>query len=34
VVWEPFLLAVGAGLLISAGIYFIFVWPSREPPDE
>lgn len=34
VVWEPFALALGAGLLISVGIYFIFVWPGREPEDD
>lgn len=35
-VWEPFALAVFFGLIVSAGIYFIFVWPRIEPedPDE
>ena len=32
-VWEPFALALLFGLLISGGIYFIFVWPRIEPPD-
>jgi hypothetical protein len=36
VVWEPFALALLFGLIISGGIYFIFVWPRIEPedPDE
>lgn len=35
-VWEPFALALLFGLIISGGIYFIFVWPRIEPedPDE
>ncbi len=33
-VWGPFILAVVFGILISAMIYFIFLWPSREPDDE
>ena len=33
-IWEPFALAVVFGVTISAGIYFIFMWPSREPPDD
>jgi hypothetical protein len=32
--WEPIALALGLGLLISAGIYFIFFWPAREPSDD
>jgi len=34
VIWAPFILAVVFGLLISATIYFIFVWPRREPDDD
>jgi len=34
VIWEPFILALVFGLAISATIYFIFVWPRREPEDE
>ena len=33
-VWGPFVLAGILGLLISAMIYFIFFWPSREPDDD
>lgn len=33
-IWEPFVLAVVFGLVVSAGIYFIFLWPQREPSDE
>lgn len=29
----PFLLAAFFGLLISALLYFVFMWPSREPPE-
>lgn len=30
-IWEPFALAILFGLIISGGIYFIFVWPRIEP---
>lgn len=33
-IWEPFALAIFFGLLVSAGLYFIFLWPGREPDDE
>lgn len=33
-VWEPFALAVLFGLLISAGIYFIVMWPQVAPDDD
>lgn len=33
-VWEPFALAVMMGLLVSAAIYFIVMWPQVEPDDE
>ena len=35
-IWEPFALALLFGLVISAAITFIFVWPHFEPedPDE
>lgn len=33
-VWEPFALAVLFGLLISAGIYFIIMWPQVAPDDD
>jgi hypothetical protein len=29
----PFLLAAFFGLLISALLYFVLIWPSREPPE-
>ncbi len=32
-VWEPFALAVVMGLLVSAAIYFIVMWPQVEPLD-
>jgi hypothetical protein len=32
--WSPYMLAVVFGLGVSALIYFVFVWPSREPPDD
>lgn len=30
-IWEPFLLAVVLGLIVSAGLYFAYLWPSVEP---
>lgn len=33
-VWEPFALAVVFGLVVSAGLYFIVMWPQIEPDDE
>ena len=33
-VWEPYAIAVFAGLLTSAALYFALVWPQREPPDD
>ena len=33
-VWEPFALAVLFGLLISAGIYFVVMWPLVAPDDD
>jgi hypothetical protein len=29
----PFLLAAFFGLLISALLHFVLIWPAREPPD-
>jgi hypothetical protein len=34
VIWEPFLLALVLGLIVSAGLYFAYLWPSVEPPEE
>ena len=33
-VWEPFALALLFGLLISAGIYFVVMWPQVAPDDD
>jgi hypothetical protein len=33
-VWEPFALAVLFGLLISGGLYFVFLWPQVAPDDD
>jgi hypothetical protein len=30
----PYLLALIIGLLVSATIYFVWVWPQREPEDD
>jgi hypothetical protein len=32
-VWEPFVIALVFGLLVSAALYFVLLWPGREPPD-
>jgi len=34
VIWEPYALAIAFGLVISLGIYFIFVWPKDEPDND
>jgi hypothetical protein len=34
VIWGPFLLAVALGLIVSAGLYFAYLWPQVEPPDD
>jgi hypothetical protein len=31
VIWEPFVLALVLGLIVSAGLYFAYMWPSVEP---
>lgn len=33
-IWEPFVLALVLGLVVSAGIYFAYLWPSVEPLDD
>ena len=33
-IWEPFVLALVLGLVVSAGLYFAYLWPSIEPLDE
>ena len=30
----PILIALVFGALISLGLYFVFFWPAREPPEE
>lgn len=34
VVWEPFALAIVFGLLVSAAIYFIVMWPQVAPDED
>jgi len=34
VIWGPFLLAVALGLIVSAGLYFAYLWPHVEPEDD
>jgi len=33
VIWEPFVLALFLGLIVSAGLYYAYLWPSVEPLD-
>ncbi len=33
-IWEPFVLALVLGLVVSAGLYFAYLWPSVDPIDE
>lgn len=33
-IWEPFVLALALGLIVSAGLYFAYLWPSVEPIDD
>ena len=34
VIWGPFLLALALGLIVSAGLYFAYLWPAVEPEPE
>jgi len=34
VIWEPFILALVLGIIVSAGLYFAYLWPSVEPIDD
>jgi len=34
VIWEPFVLALVLGLIVSAGLYFAYLWPAVEPVEE
>jgi hypothetical protein len=31
VIWEPFVLALVLGLIVSAGLYAAYLWPVIEP---
>ena len=33
-IWEPFILALVLGIIVSAGLYFAYLWPSVEPVDD
>ena len=33
-IWEPFVLALVLGIVVSAGLYFAYLWPSVEPLDD
>ena len=33
-IWGPFLLAVALGGLVSAALFFAYLWPQREPAEE
>jgi hypothetical protein len=33
VIWEPFVLALVLGLVVSGGLYYAYLWPSVEPLD-
>lgn len=32
--WAPMALAIGFGLIVSAGIYFTMMWPEVEPVED
>lgn len=32
-IWEPFILALALGMIVSTGLYFAYLWPSIEPPS-
>jgi len=32
-VWEPLIIALVLGLVVSGALWFALVWPRREPPD-
>jgi hypothetical protein len=34
VIWEPFVLALVLGIIVSAGLYFAYLWPAVEPLDD
>jgi hypothetical protein len=34
VIWGPFVLALVLGLVVSAGLYFAYLWPSVTPDED
>lgn len=34
VIWGPFVLALALGLVVSAGLYFAYLWPQVEPDED
>ncbi len=32
-IWAPFVLALVLGLVVSAGLYFAYLWPQVEPEE-
>ena len=34
VIWAPFALALFVGLLVSALLHFVLIWPKQEPEDD
>ncbi|CAN5906402.1 hypothetical protein BH11MYX2_BH11MYX2_36260 [soil metagenome] len=32
-IWAPFILALFLGLVVSAGLYFAYLWPGVEPEE-
>lgn len=33
-IWGPFVLALALGLIVSAGLYFAYLWPTAELPED
>ncbi|HET9623881.1 MAG TPA: hypothetical protein VFP84_21060 [Kofleriaceae bacterium] len=33
-IWEPFILALVLGIIVSAGLYFAYVWEAPAEPDD
>src|SRR5262249_35490777 len=33
VIWGPFVLALVLGLIVSAGLYYAYLWPQVDPDD-
>lgn len=32
--WEPFVLALVFGVLVSAGLYVAYLWPDGDPVED